>query len=324
MSLPFAALEVRSPLMGTVTAVDTVFQRAAAEKLRLTADGPEMRGATPLMGWNETDATANNRVWWMYAAADQFRFDVIDDAKVVGARVFTVDRTLNVVDSFQLFAVTVTQQVGSAWQLYNVGALGDATFERAAIFWAANIFTIQPQQAGAGVARTSKFLTGDGSGITCNNNGVLSVEGSAGGYTTFSVGTDTIALAIANKTTVSLNAGLLFSNNTFGSSYSAAAGTQTHGRFLADVHQSGTAAFVGLDSNVIPTSVGTGSVFGLQVQRSGVPVFQIDVKATLTVDADTVMFLTYFSGAAVKHARVTLSADGTAPAAGFRGLVVAT
>lgn len=191
-------------------------------------------------------------------------------------------------------------------------------FEKVTLGWSTNIFSVTMTKGGVGTtSRQVRMTTNDGSAIAVSDNAGLSLVGVAAGF--FNVAVD-VGCQFLTRVITQTTQGFLFQNSPFGSSFSAAAGTQIGVEVLSDVNQSGTAGFKGLRVNTVPTAVGSGTVFGLSVERSSTAVFQIDCKAALSVDGDTVMFLTYFSSGVVKHARVTLGAD----VAGQRVLQVAT
>ena len=210
--------------------------------------------------------------------------------------------------------------LGKVLEVYNVGTPGATNYERGSMNWAANVWTVGPQQGGTGVSRAADYLEGGGSGLRCAGSGAIFIKGSGGGFSSLQPFDDTIGLACYGKITTSTNAAVTITNNASGSGFTASSGTQRVCSISGTTAQSGSAAFIGLESDITPTATGSGTVYGLSVKRATVQVFGIDVKATLTNDADTVMWLTYFSSGVVKHARVTLGVD----VAGQRNLRVAT
>lgn len=210
--------------------------------------------------------------------------------------------------------------VGKTLEIYNVGAPGDTNYEKGTISWATNVLTFQASAGGTGTQRATKMLSGDGSGVQANTGGSTSFLGSGSNLHTLTTPTDGIGFYMTGRIVATTTTCLNFGNGAGGSNFSASSGTQKLARFFGTVNQSSTAAFVGLEVDVTPTSVGSGTVMGLSIKRAATEVFAIDTKAALSSDADTVMFLTYHSSGTVKHARVTLGADS----GGQRVLRVAT
>ncbi len=211
--------------------------------------------------------------------------------------------------------------LGKSLDVFNVGAAGDANYEKMSLAWFSNVGYLYASKGGTGVNRALYVLHGDLTGLKIVGSGQVAIVGSAGGVGGYTVESDAIGTYLYGKiTTSTANASVAISNAASAAGFSAASGTQKVCSVSGTTGQSGTAAFIGLESDVTPTAVGSGTVYGLSVKRAGVQVFGVDVKATLTADASTVMWLTYFSGGAVKHAAVTLGAD----VAGQRYLQVAT
>lgn len=67
-----------------------------------------LSSTNPVLRWNETDAAANNRAWYMEAAGEQFAMGVNNDAVNSFQRWLVVDRTANTVDTVALTATTIT------------------------------------------------------------------------------------------------------------------------------------------------------------------------------------------------------------------------
>jgi len=66
----------------------------------------------PTVLWSETNGTANNKNWVMAADVDQFYIQLFNDAMSAAAKVFTIDRTLNVADLFSFIGdVNVTGDI---------------------------------------------------------------------------------------------------------------------------------------------------------------------------------------------------------------------
>lgn len=69
--------------------------------------GLYMESTVPVLGWYDTDATANNRRWIMYANADGFRFETRSDDGSTAVAIMAIERTGNTVDSVILSATVV-------------------------------------------------------------------------------------------------------------------------------------------------------------------------------------------------------------------------
>jgi len=66
----------------------------------------------PTVLWSETNGTVNNKNWVMAADVDQFYIQLFNDAMSAAAKVFTIDRTLNVADLFSFIGdVNVTGDI---------------------------------------------------------------------------------------------------------------------------------------------------------------------------------------------------------------------
>ena len=290
-----AAATVTAPIFRTTTAADVVFQRNSTEKARLTSTGLSVTGDL-----SATTVTAPT-------------FGTTTAADVVFQR--------NSAEIARLSSAGLIVPLGKEIELYNVGAAGDSNYERGYARWSSNVLTIGSEKGGTGTNRAVTLQHGDGTAWKVAGSGICQLDGSASGIASISTFSDTIGIQLFGKVTTSTTvAGVTLANSPSANGFSASSGTQKGVRAASTVNQSGTAAFIGLEADVTPTATGSGTVMGLSVKRSTVQVFGIDVKATLTADADTVMFLTYYSGGAVKHARVTLGADS----GGFRNLQVAT
>ena len=77
----------------------------------LTWDGSELNVSgdlritetVPSVIWNETNAPVDNKIWLWGADVGQFYLQLFNDAESAAAKVFTIDRTLNVADLFTFF-----------------------------------------------------------------------------------------------------------------------------------------------------------------------------------------------------------------------------
>jgi len=87
----------------------------------------------PTVLWTETNGTANNKNWVMAADVDQFYIQLFNDAMSAAAKVFTIDRTLNVADLFSFVGdvnvsgdiapgtVTVDSEVQPVTKIIDIG-----------------------------------------------------------------------------------------------------------------------------------------------------------------------------------------------------------
>ncbi len=103
-----AVTRMTAPIFGTTTAADVVFQRNSVEMIRLVAaGGPELRSTSPLLAFNETDATADNKKWWFLVSAAEWRVDAIDDAESTAGRGITLGRSGTVPTFFRVGSASV-------------------------------------------------------------------------------------------------------------------------------------------------------------------------------------------------------------------------
>lgn len=226
----------------------------------------------------------------------------------------------NAIEQARLTDTALVLPIGNQFEVFNVGVSGATDYEKGSMRWGSNEFRVGPEQGGTGSAtRVAEYLSSDGSGLRILGSGGHALKGSAGGFCYLTALNDPLGLGLYGKITTGTANCVQIANNTSGSSFSASSSTQTLCSIFTTVNQSGSAAFEGLEVDITPTAVGSSTCKAFIVKRSGVEVFAVDVKATLTTESDTVMFLTYFSGT-LKHARVTLAAD----VAGKRFLQVAT
>lgn len=66
-----------------------------------------LSSVNPRQDWNETDAAADNRRWYMSVSGEVFSFGVVNDALGSAADAITLNRTGTVVDSINLAATSV-------------------------------------------------------------------------------------------------------------------------------------------------------------------------------------------------------------------------
>lgn len=190
-----SAASVTAPIFGTATADDPVFRRNSTEMLRLTANGPEIRGAAPLLSFRETDQGVDGKIYWFSVAAGEWRLDAVNDAETIATRVLTVNRTAMTVNYLRAAATLnvdggdLTMGVGRAVVLDNSGAVADAPLQFAGdpdtgLLWdSANNFratanggTVHSWSAAASVA-LGGFTAANGVIIQAGNNLVFGGSG---------------------------------------------------------------------------------------------------------------------------------------------------
>lgn len=80
-----------------------------------------LSGADPFLAFNETDGSANNKLWDMGSGGEAFIMRALTDAGVA-TNWLRVDRTSNTIDNINLLATTVQINSNTAWHAGNDGA----------------------------------------------------------------------------------------------------------------------------------------------------------------------------------------------------------
>ena len=124
----------------------------------------------PIMGWQETDAAADNGVWDSGATGEQFQFRVVNDANSAATNIMTVDRTGTAIDSV-IFPATAFVGIGLAGSTLGVLKLNGNT---------SGTVTIQPAAAAGTWTLTLPPDDGDaGEQLQTNGAGVTTWEAAA-------------------------------------------------------------------------------------------------------------------------------------------------
>lgn len=194
---------------------------------------------------------------------------------------------------------------GTELPFYNVGGPGSTNYEKAALFWSANVFTIQVTKGGTGTSRNLKLLSNDGSGLTLTDSGRALVHGAAGGTWGITHGSDGIGLFINGRIGAETVPSVSLGNDNFTATFSGGAGvSQVMARVVAGLNQTSTAAFTLLDLVATGTG-GSGNQRLINAAYGGSTKFYVDKNGTVVTQGGAA----YKPVAAAKTATYTVASD---------------
>lgn len=131
-------------------------------------------------------------------------------------------------------------------------------FEKATLDWVSNVYTLQIAKGGTGTGRELQLLNSTGNGLGTVNGGVQLI-GAAASFGTFQVQSDTVSMRLSGKLTTAARANVQLSNGASGAAYSASSGNQMGLQVLSTITHTGSAGFIGIDSDITETSTGSGA-----------------------------------------------------------------